>query len=55
LGAFELKYSPEVPYKVVINEALEVAKLYGAEGAFKFVNASLDKLAKELRAVEVDG
>jgi N utilization substance protein B len=55
LGAFELKYSPEVPYKVVINEALEVAKLYGAEGAFKFVNASLDKLAKELRAVEVNG
>jgi N utilization substance protein B len=43
-----------VPYKVVINEALEIAKLYGAEGAFKLVNASLDKLAQSLRKVEMD-
>ncbi|BBB22751.1 N utilization substance protein B [Abyssogena phaseoliformis symbiont OG214] len=53
LGAFELKFSPEVPYKVVINESLELAKLYGAEGAYKLINASLDKLAQTLRKVEL--
>jgi N utilization substance protein B len=44
----------EVPYKVVINEALEIAKLYGAEGGFKLINASLDKLAKKLRTIETN-
>ncbi|RUA04331.1 MAG: transcription antitermination factor NusB [Gammaproteobacteria bacterium] len=54
LGAYELKNSIEVPYKVVINEALEVAKTYGAEGAYKLINASLDKLAQSLRKIEVN-
>ncbi len=53
LGAFELKFSPEVPYKVVINESLKLAKLYGAEGAYKLINVSLDKLAQILRKVEL--
>ena len=52
LGVYELKFQPEVPYKVVINEAVELAKLYGAEGSFKLVNSSLDKIALELRALE---
>ena len=52
LGVYELKFHPEVPYKVVINEAVELAKLYGAEGSFKLVNSSLDKIALELRALE---
>ena len=52
LGVYELMFQPEVPYKVVINEAVELAKLYGAEGSFKLVNSSLDKIAPELRAVE---
>ncbi len=52
LGVYELKFQPEVPYKVVINEAVELAKLYGAEGSFKLVNSSLDKIALELRVVE---
>ena len=43
LGVYELMFQPEVPYKVVINEAVELAKLYGAEGSFKLVNSSLDK------------
>ncbi|SFV87909.1 Transcription termination protein NusB [hydrothermal vent metagenome] len=55
LGTYELKNSIEVPYKVVINEALEIAKTYGAEGAFKLINASLDKLAHTLREVEIKG
>ncbi|MGB0545413.1 MAG: transcription antitermination factor NusB [Candidatus Pseudothioglobus sp.] len=53
LGVYELKFQPEVPYKVVINEAVELAKLYGAEGSFKLVNSSLDKIALELRALEL--
>ena len=53
LGAYELQNSIEVPYKVVINEALEIAKLYGAEGAFKLINSALDQLAKTLRSIEV--
>jgi N utilization substance protein B len=52
LGVYELKFQPEVPYKVVINEAVELAKLYGAEGSFKLVNSSLEKVALELRALE---
>ena len=53
LGVYELKFQPEVPYKVVINEAVELAKLYGAEGSFKLVNSSLDKIALELRSLEL--
>ena len=53
LGVYELKFQPEVPYKVVINEAVELAKLYGAEGSFKLVNSSLDKIALELRVLEL--
>ena len=52
LGVYELKFQLEVPYKVVINEAVELAKLYGAEGSFKLVNSSLDKIAPELRVLE---
>lgn len=54
LGTYELKFSPEVPYKVVINESLELAKRYGAEGAYKLINASLDKLARTLRQIELN-
>ena len=53
LGVYELKFQPEVPYKVVINEALELTKLYGAENAYKLINSSLDKIAKDIRSVEV--
>ena len=53
LGVYELKFQLEVPYKVVINEAVELSKLYGAEGAFKLINKSLDKIAPSLRAPEL--
>ncbi len=53
LGVYELKFQPEVPYKVVINEAVELTKLYGAESAYKLINSSLDKIAKDLRSAEV--
>jgi len=52
LGVYELKFQLEVPFKVVINEAVELSKLYGAEGSFKLINSSLDKIASELRSTE---
>lgn len=54
LGTYELKYSMEVPYKVVINETLDLAKLYGAQGAYRLINAAMDKLARQLRIVELE-
>jgi N utilization substance protein B len=52
IGAYELQSVLSVPYKVVINEAVELTKRYGAEAAHKFVNGVLDKLAGELRSGE---
>ncbi|OGS81231.1 MAG: N utilization substance protein B [Gallionellales bacterium GWA2_55_18] len=53
LGAFELSQHPEVPYKVVINEAVELAKTFGGTDGHKYVNGVLDKLAMQVRAAEV--
>jgi N utilization substance protein B len=50
LGLAELKFREDVPSKVVINEAVELAKRYGPADSFKFVNAMLDKLGRELRS-----
>ena len=49
LGLTELKVRPDVPTKVVINEYVELTKRYGATDSYKFVNAVLDKMARELR------
>ena len=53
LGAYELAHQPDVPYKVVINEAVELAKSFGGTEGHKYVNGVLDKLAAKLRAVEI--
>jgi N utilization substance protein B len=53
LGLAELKFRDDVPSKVVINEAVELAKRYGAADSYKFVNAVLDKISRELRAAPV--
>lgn len=45
IGSYELKYCPDVPFKVVINESVELAKRFGAEKSHKYVNSILDKLA----------
>ena len=49
LGLAELKFRDDVPSKVVINEAVELAKRYGPAESYKFVNAVLDKSSRELR------
>jgi N utilization substance protein B len=53
LGAWELKHRLEIPYRVVINEAVELAKSYGGTDGYKYVNGVLDKVAAELRATEI--
>jgi transcription antitermination protein NusB len=52
LAAYELKYRPDVPYRVIINEAIEVTKRFGADHGHSYVNGVLDKLAADLRSVE---
>jgi len=52
LAAYELKYRLDVPYRVVINEAIEVTKRFGADHGHSYVNGVLDKLAGELRVAE---
>jgi N utilization substance protein B len=55
LGAYELKYRPDVPYRVVINEAIETTKRFGADHGHTYVNGVLDKLAGEWRKAEYRG
>lgn len=52
IGLYELGHSLEVPYRVVINEGVELAKRFGATEGHKFVNAVLDRAARSLRATE---
>jgi len=53
MGAYELMHRIDVPYKVIINEGVELSKSFGANEAHKFVNGVLDKMAQELRIPEV--
>ena len=53
LATYELIFSLDTPFKVIINEALEITKTYGSVEGYKFVNGILDKLAKEHRVSEV--
>ena len=53
LGTFELASRIDIPYRVVINECVELAKTFGATDGHKYINGVLDKLAKSLRSVEL--
>jgi len=53
IGAWELLRAPDVPYRVAINEAVELAKSYGGTDGYKYVNGVLDRLAAAARATEV--
>ncbi len=52
LAAYELGNIPDIPYKVVINEAVELAKIYGGTDGHKYVNGVLDRMARALRPPE---
>jgi N utilization substance protein B len=53
IGAWELAHRQDVPYRVVIDEAVELAKSYGGIDGHRYVNGVLDKLAAELRGAEI--
>ncbi|MCK4742688.1 MAG: transcription antitermination factor NusB [Sulfuriflexus sp.] len=53
LATYELEFCLDVPYRVVINESVELAKRFGAEHGHKYVNGVVDQVAKKLRAVEM--
>ena len=53
IAIYELKERLDIPYRVVINEGLELAKAFGSLDSHKFVNGVLDKVARELRKIEV--
>ena len=50
---YELKLRLDIPFKVSINEALEITKSFGGQESFKFINGSLDKVAKKYRDIEI--
>lgn len=52
LGSYELKERLDVPYKVVINEGVKLAKDFGAQDSFKYINGVLDRLSLSLREIE---
>ena len=53
IGTYELRHCLDIPYKVAINEAVELAKSFGGTDGHKYVNGVLDKAAAELRSAEV--
>ncbi len=54
IATYEMMHHLEIPYRVVINEAVNLAKTYGADESHKFINGVLDPLAADLRAIEVN-
>ena len=55
MGVYELQSKVEIPYKVIINECVELAKRFGADESHKYVNGILDKIAQQIRTLEVNG
>jgi len=53
IGSFELIHRIEVPYRVAINESVDLAKVFGATDSYKYVNGILDKLSQRVRMVEI--
>lgn len=53
IAAYELQHCPELPYRIVINEAVELTKLFGATDGHKYINGVVDRLARQLRPVEI--
>jgi N utilization substance protein B len=55
IGAWELTHCPQTPYRVVINEAIELGKIFGGTDGHKYVNGILDRLAASLRPADAAG
>lgn len=54
LAVYEFLHCPEIPYRVVLNEAVELAKAFGGEKGHKYVNGVLDKMGAKLRSIEYE-
>ena len=54
LGVYELLHHPDIPWRVVINESVELAKMFGAEDSHKYINSIMDKAAHNIRNLEID-
>jgi N utilization substance protein B len=54
IGTYELVQCPDVPWRVAINEGVELAKKFGGTDGHKYINGVLDKLAQDVRAVEIE-
>ena len=54
IGAYELLHCPDVPWRVAINEGVELAKKFGGADGHKYINGVLDKLAQDVRSVEIE-
>lgn len=52
IGVYELKYRMDIPFRVIINEGVQSAKVYGADQSHKYINSILDNVSKELRQLE---
>ncbi len=53
IGTYELMNRLDTPYKVIINEGVNLAKCFGADGSHKYINGILDKVSQKIRAVEI--
>jgi len=53
IGVYELEHRPDMPYRVILNEGINLAKCFGADGSHKYVNGILDKVAQKKRAAEI--
>ena len=54
IGTYELLHRLDMPYRVVLNESINLAKCFGADGSHRYVNGILDKIAQRVRAVEIN-
>lgn len=52
IAAYELLHHPEIPYRVVLNEAIELSRTFGSENSYRFVNGILDKMGANIRSIE---
>ena len=53
IGCYELEHHSDIPWKSIVNESVELAKMFGAEDSYKYINGVLDKVAKDLRYNEI--
>ena len=53
LAIFELTHHPEIPWRVILNEGIELAKMFGGEDSHKYINGVLERIAADVRAIEI--